>query len=161
MTECEEKKKGAFVLLFLSPGDAAVVQPLLSSHNDVESAAKVVWLHIHDLMTKHMQYILLRTILILLNRQHLRLIENWSHTQSEYLFSPLSFPNCRSEWRFSSGINVVCIHVSDYEMYVFFYCAHMSPVYGYFSQNRLIKISEKFGSRIGTTYRQKMEICLV
>lgn len=34
---------------FLSPGDAAIVQPLLSSHDDVESAAKVVWLHIHDL----------------------------------------------------------------------------------------------------------------
>lgn len=34
----------------VSPGDPTVVQPLLSSHNDVESAAKVIWLHIHDLM---------------------------------------------------------------------------------------------------------------
>lgn len=33
-----------------SPGDAAVVEPLLSPHDDVESAAEVVWLHIHDLM---------------------------------------------------------------------------------------------------------------
>ncbi len=57
MTECEGKKKGAFVLLLLSPGDAAVVQPLLSSHYDVEPAAKVVWLHIHDLMTRHVHII--------------------------------------------------------------------------------------------------------
>lgn len=35
---------------FDSPGDAAVVKPLLSPHDDVESAAEVVWLHIHDLM---------------------------------------------------------------------------------------------------------------
>lgn len=37
----------------LSPGDATVVQPLLPSHNDVEPATKIVWLHVHDLMTKH------------------------------------------------------------------------------------------------------------
>lgn len=36
-------------ICFISPGDATIVQPLLSSHDDVESAAKVVWLHIHDL----------------------------------------------------------------------------------------------------------------
>lgn len=36
----------------LSPSDAAIVQPLFSSHNDVESATEVIWLHIHDLMTK-------------------------------------------------------------------------------------------------------------
>lgn len=48
MTECEQEDG---CVCFVSPGDATVVQPLLSSHNDVESAAKVVWLHIHDLMT--------------------------------------------------------------------------------------------------------------
>lgn len=35
--------------LISSPGDAAVVQPLLSSHDDVESAPQVVRLHVHDL----------------------------------------------------------------------------------------------------------------
>lgn len=34
-----------------SPGDAAVVQPLLSSHDDVEPAPKIVRLHVHDLIT--------------------------------------------------------------------------------------------------------------
>lgn len=43
MEEEEEEEEGA------SPGDAAVVQPLLSSHYDVEPAAKVVRLHVHDL----------------------------------------------------------------------------------------------------------------
>lgn len=47
-TERDEDKRRVLA----SPCDAAVVQPLLSPHDDVKSAAKVVWLHVHDLNDK-------------------------------------------------------------------------------------------------------------
>lgn len=46
-TQHNMKSNGHVCLI--SPGDATVVQPLLSSHDDVESSAKVIRLHIHDL----------------------------------------------------------------------------------------------------------------
>lgn len=38
--------------LDVSPGDAAVVQPLLPPHDYVEATAKIVRLHVHDLMKR-------------------------------------------------------------------------------------------------------------
>lgn len=32
-----------------SPGDASIVQALLATHDDVEPAAEVIGLHVHDL----------------------------------------------------------------------------------------------------------------
>lgn len=46
------KAKAEVRLDFSSPGDAAIVKPLLPSHDDVESTTKIVRLHIHDLMKR-------------------------------------------------------------------------------------------------------------